>query len=95
MDLTQILVIIILSVSVIFMTVVGFFFVQLLRELNKLIKKAHGVVEGFERMGDGLQNGFGELTGFLGGIKSVFKILEIFKKRNSSRSDEQSEPSDR
>lgn len=93
MDLTQILVAIILSVSVIFMIVIGVFFVQLLRELNKLVKKAHGVVEGFERMGDGLQSGFSDMAGFVGGIKSVFKILEIFKKRNNSRSDEQSEPS--
>jgi len=88
MDLTQILVIIILSVSVIFMVIVGFFFVQLLRELNKLVKKAHGVVEGFERMGSGLENGFNDMAGFVGGIKSVIKILEIFKKRNSTRSDE-------
>lgn len=93
MDLTQILVVIILSVSAIFMIVVGFFFVQLLRELNKLVKKAHGVVEGFERMGEGLQNGFSDMAGFVGGIKSVFKILEIFKKRNSSKSDEPSESS--
>ncbi len=75
------------------MLVIGFFFVQLLRELNKLVKKAHGVVEGFERMGSGLENGFSNIAGFAGGIKSVFKILEIFKKRNNSKSDEQSESS--
>ena len=51
-----------------------------MQEVNKLVKKAHGVVEGFERMGAGLQNGFSDMAGFVGGIKSVFKILEIFKK---------------
>ncbi len=91
MDTTEILLAVILSVVIVFMTVTGFYFVKLLQEVNKLVKKAHGVVEGFERMGAGIQNGFGEMTGFVGGIKSVFKILEIFKKRNNSKSDEPSE----
>lgn len=93
MDTTQVLLTVILSIVIIFMTVVGYYLVKILQELNKLIKKAHEVIEGFERMGSGLQNGFSDMTGFLGGIKSVFKILEIFKKKNNSKSDEQSESS--
>ncbi len=91
MDTTEILLTVILSVVIIFMTVTGFYFVKILQEVNKLVKKFHGIMEGFERMGSGLENGFNDMAGFVGGIKSVFKILEIFKKRNNSKSDESSE----
>jgi len=93
MDTTQILLTVILSIVIIFMSVVGYYFVKILQEVNKIIKKAHGVIEGFERMGSGLENGFNDMAGFVGGIKSVFNVLEIFKKRKKSKSDEQSESS--
>lgn len=95
MDTTEILLAVILSVVIVFMTVTGFYFVKILKEVNKLVKKFHGIMDGFERMGAGLENGFGEVAGFVGGIKSVFKILEIFKKRNNSKSDEHADSSDR
>lgn len=91
MNTTEILLAVILSVVIIFMVVVGFYFVKLLQGINLLVKKAYGMVEEVERMGDGIQNGFSDMAGFVGGIKSVFKVLETFKKRKKPASEEEPE----
>lgn len=81
MDTTQILLAITLSVTTLFLIIVGIQVVFLLRELREGIRKANTIVESFERVGMGVESGFNEVVGFLGGIKSVFKILDVLKKK--------------
>lgn len=81
MDTTQILLAITLSVTTLFLIIVGIQVVFLLRELRETVRKANTIVESFERVGMGVESGFNEVVGFLGGIKSVFKILDVLKKR--------------
>ena len=81
MDTTQILLAITLSVTTLFLIIVGIQVVLLLRELRETARKANVIVESFERVGMGMESGFNEVVGFLGGIKSVFKILDVLKKK--------------
>ena len=81
MDTTQILLAVTLSVTTLFLIIVGIQVVFLLRELRETVRKANTIVESFERVGMGVESGFNEVVGFLGGIKSVFKILDVLKKR--------------
>ncbi len=81
MDTTQILLAVTLWVTTLFLIIVGVQVVFLLRELRETVRKANTIVESFERVGMGVESGFNEVVGFLGGIKSVFKILDVLKKR--------------
>lgn len=90
MDATQILISITLVVTTVFLIIIGIQAVRVLQELRGILQKANTIVEGFERMGTGIETGFNEVAGFVGGLKSVFKVLEIFQKRkNEQRSQDQ------
>lgn len=91
MDLTQILVAVTLSVTSLFMILIGYQVIKILQEVRTMLKKVEAIVEGFERVGSGVENGFNDMMGFVGGLKSVFKILEIFRQRQSSRSSDQND----
>lgn len=88
MDPTQILLIITLSVTTIFLVIVGVQVFLLLRELRDVLKRANNIVEGFERVGMGVESGFNEVVGFFSGVKSVFGILDKFKKRRDEKQEE-------
>ncbi len=85
MDITQILLVVTLSVTTIFLVIVGIQVVLLLRELRDTLRRTNNIIEGFERMGMGVESGFNEVVGFLGGVKSVFKILDVFKKKRDEK----------
>lgn len=85
MDVTQILLAVTLSVTTIFLVIVGIQVVLLLRELRDTLRRTNNIIEGFERVGLGVESGFNEVVGFLGGIKSVFRILDVFKKKRDEK----------
>lgn len=85
MDTTQILLTVTLSVTTIFLIIVGIQVVLLLRELRETLKKTNNIIEGFERVGMGVESGFNEVVGFFSGIKSVFRILDAFKKKRDEK----------
>lgn len=89
MDSTQILISVTLVVTTIFLIIIGVQVVRVLQELRDMLKRANNIVEGFERMGTGIETGFNEVAGFVGGLKSVFKVLEIFQKRRREGSQDQ------
>ncbi|OGK18570.1 hypothetical protein A3G67_01855 [Candidatus Roizmanbacteria bacterium RIFCSPLOWO2_12_FULL_40_12] len=85
MDTTQILLAITLSVTTIFLIIVGVQVFLLLRELRDVMRRANNIIEGFERVGMGVESGFNEVVGFFSGVKSVFKILDTFKKKKDEK----------
>ena len=91
MDITQILIAVTLSVTSLFMVLIGYQVIKILQEIRVVMKKAQTIVDSFERVGSGVENGFNDMMGFVGGLKSVFKILEIFRKRKQSQPDDQNE----
>lgn len=86
MDAIQILLIIILTLSTVFLTVVGFQLVLVLKELRTSLQGLNKVIKGFDTVGVGLQHGLGELTGFINGFKTVMKIVDISHKRKNDKS---------
>ncbi len=83
MDTTQLLLIATLTVTTIFLIIVGIQLIFVLRELRSTLKKINSIVDGFEKVGVGIEHGFSEISGFVGGIKSLFKVLEVIgHKRN-------------
>lgn len=85
MDITQILLAVTLSVTTIFLVIVGIQVVLLLRELRETLRRTNNIIEGFERVGMGVESGFNEMVGFLSGVKGVFRILDAFKKKRDEK----------
>ncbi|MEO6508465.1 MAG: hypothetical protein ABIO02_00775 [Patescibacteria group bacterium] len=77
MDTTQLLLIIVLSISCILLTVIGIQVIFVLRDFRNTIKRVNNVVDGFESLGVGLDHGLSEVVGFFNGFKSIAKALEI------------------
>lgn len=86
MDLTQIFLVITLAATTIVLVAVGYQVFLVLREMKNMLVKMNRVVGGMERMSSSVESGFNEIAGFVGGAKSVFKILEIIKSRKGSGS---------
>lgn len=88
MDTTQLLLIIVLSISCILLCIIGIQIIFVLKEFRSTLKRVNNVVDGFESLGVGLDHGLSEVVGFLNGFKSIAKALEIVhqhKKNDKSR----------
>lgn len=84
MDTVQILLLIVLSLSTIFLTVVGIQLVIVLVEFRKTLKNVNKVIQGFDTVGTGLQHGIGEIVGFMNGFKTIMKVIDITRKKNDT-----------
>lgn len=86
MDTTQLLLTIVLTVSTILLVIIGIQFIFVLKEVHKLVKKANGIVEGFEKVGGSVEHGFAEILGFFSGIKTLFKVVDVIQNKKNGRS---------
>lgn len=86
MDTTQLLLTIILTITTIFLVIVGIQLIFLLKDLRKTIKKVNGIIEAFEKAGLAVEHGFGEVLGFASGLKSIFKIMDIIEEKRHGKS---------
>lgn len=84
MDTIQILLLIVLSISTIFLTVVGIQLVLVLIELKKALTSINKIIKGFDSIGVGLQHGIGEATGFINGFKTIMKIVDLYNNRKKN-----------
>lgn len=85
MDSTQFLLTIVLTVTTILLVVVGIQLIFVLKELRKALKKINVIIEGFEKVGLSVEHGFTEISGFLGGIKTIFKVIDILHAKKNGK----------
>lgn len=86
MDTTQLLLTVVLTVITILLIIVGVQLIFVLREARRILVRVNGVISSFEEAGAGLTHGLGELQGFVGGLRSVFKIIDLLQSRKNGRS---------
>lgn len=79
MDTIQILLLIVLVISTLFLTIVGIQLTLVLFELRRAIKNVNKIIKGFDVIGVGLKHGIGEATGFINGIKTILKVVDLYK----------------
>lgn len=84
-DITQIFLVITLSVTSIVLAFVGYQIFQVFKELRIGLQKVNEIIGSFERLSDSVESGFKEVAGFASGFRSVFKILEIIKSRKGEQ----------
>jgi len=86
MDTIQILLLIVLVISTLFLTVVGIQLTLVLFELRRVLKNINSVVKGFDTIGVGLKHGIGEATGFINGFKTILKVIDLYKDTKNEKS---------
>ena len=85
MDTIQILLLIVLVISTIFLTVVGIQLALVLFELRRTLANVNKVVKGFDEIGTGLKHGIGEATGFINGFKTILKVIDVYKNTGNDK----------
>ncbi len=85
MDSTQLLLTVVLTVTTILLIIVGVQFIFVLRELRKILIKANAIIASFEKVGMTLDHGLGEIHGFISGLKTLFKVVDIFHSKKNGR----------
>ena len=85
MDSTQFLLTVVLTVTTILLVVVGIQLIFVLKELRKTLKKVNGIIENFEKVGMSVEHSFSEITGFVSGLKSIFKVIDLIHAKKNAR----------
>jgi len=86
MDTIQILLLIVLIISTLFLTVVGIQLALVLFEVRKAVRNINKIIKGFDIIGTGLKHGIGEATGFINGFKTVMKVIDLYKDSTHDKS---------
>lgn len=86
MDTTQLLLTVVLTVTTILLVVVGIQLIFILRDVRSLLKKANTIVDELEKIGVSFEHGFSEISGFITGIKALFKIINTLHAKKNGKS---------
>ena len=73
---------IVLIISTRFITIVGINLILALREMRKTFRSVNRIVGEFGGMGKGLENGLGEIVGFMKGAKLFIKAIDLASKKD-------------
>lgn len=83
MDAIQILLLTVLSLSTIFLIIVGIQLVIILKELRTTLTNVNKIIQGFDTLGVGLNHGLGEIVGFMNGFKTIMKVIDLTTRRKN------------
>lgn len=86
MDTTQLLLTVVLTVTTVLLVVVGIQLIFVLKEIRKTLQKVNGIVENFEKVGLSVEHTFSELTGFVSGLKTIFKVIDLIHAKKNAGS---------
>ncbi|NTU73070.1 hypothetical protein HGB07_02750 [Candidatus Roizmanbacteria bacterium] len=86
MDTTQLLLIIVLSLTTILLILVGVQLFLVLRDIRATLVRVNRIIEGFENMGVGLDHGIGEVIGFVNGFKTLLKTFDLINHKKHEKS---------
>lgn len=82
MDQTQLILTVALTISTIFLSIIGIQLISILRETRKIIKRVNAIFDSLEKTGLTVKSGFEEIYGFITGFKTILKLLDVFHKKN-------------
>jgi len=86
MDTTQLLLSVVLTVTTIFLIIVGIQLVFILKDLRQLLKKVNNIVKELEKVGVSFEHGFSEISGFLSSFKVIFRLINSLSNKKNGRS---------
>ncbi len=86
MDTTQLLLTVVLTVTTIILVIIGIQLIFILRDLRKIIKRVSFFAEGLEKLGLSVEHGWSEMIGFVSGLKTMFKVVDILHAKRNGKS---------
>ena len=86
MDTTQLLLTIVLTITTVLLIAVGIQLIFVLREVRKTFLKINGIIESLEKVGVSVQHSFSEVSGFVSGVKSIFKVVDFIHSKKNAKS---------
>ena len=86
MDTTQLLLTVVLTVTTVLLIAVGVQLIFVLKELRKTLKKVNGIIENFEKVGMSVEHSLSEVTGFVSGLKTIFKVIDLIHAKKNAKS---------
>lgn len=86
-ETSQILIIVAISAMTVILTIIGIQLIFVLADLRKLLVRVNKIVLEFERVGMSLNHGFGEVSGFLSGVKNLFFVFDLLSKKKKKNHD--------
>lgn len=84
MDPIQILLVIVLILTTLFLSIIGVQVTLTLVEFRKTLKQVRKVAKGFESIGVSADQSLTEVSGFVSGFKSVMKLYEVMSQQQTS-----------
>ena len=84
-DTTQILLISAITVMTIILTVIGVQLIFVLKDLRIFLTKANAIIGELEKVGLGVEHGWGEFMGFFTGIKKFFTIIDYISEKKNKK----------
>jgi len=87
MDTTQLLFTVTLSITTIFLVIIGLQLIFILKELRFTLKKINLIITSFEKVGCSLDHGLSEVFGFLSGVKTLFKLVDILHHKKNGKNE--------
>lgn len=85
MDTTQVLLTIVLTTTTILLIIIGIQLIFILKDIRKLLKKVNNIINEMEKIGVSFEHGFSEITGFISGIKLIFRLINSFQAKKNVR----------
>jgi len=85
MDTTQLLLTVVLTVTTVLLVVVGIQLIFVLKEARKTLQKVNGIIGNFEKVGLSVEHTFSELTGFVSGLKTIFKVIDLIHAKKNTK----------
>jgi len=85
MDTTQLLLMIVLTLTSVLLVIVGVQLFFVLKELHRTLNRVNTIIDSFESLGVGLDHGLTEVVGFVNGIKTIFTALDHITHRKNDK----------
>lgn len=84
-DTSQILIAAAITVMTVVLTVVGIQLILTLKDIRKLIVRVDTILAQIERAGFNITHGYGEILGFITGIKKLLSAVDHVSKKASTK----------
>lgn len=79
-DPNQIIIISATTIMTVLLTIIGVQLVFVLKDLRKLLTRANNIMNEFEKIGNGLSQGYSEVSAFVSGIGKLFQVVDLVSK---------------
>lgn len=84
-DTSQILIVAAITVMTVILTVIGIQIIFILKDVRKLLSQTANIVTQIEKVGFNLTHGYGEIIGFVSGMKKMITVIDHISEKKKNK----------